>query len=581
MMSESSLLRNAIMIMLIALIVGALASIASISFVSAVVWLNDVLQVSIEIREKDTHSFLKIGIFILVPVVGGLLVGLILTDLPEGRPESLVQTIRMSQSMVFKPSFINALKTAIASVVTLGSGASLGQYGPISHIGATLGLATERLGSRYGFTSNMGIGCGVAAAISTVFNAPIAGLVFAHEVIIRHFSLKLFAPIAIASVVGYLVANHVFDRHQLFYVPEVGGIKPEEFLVFALIGVVGALIATAFVRMMLYFTDVSRRLNTPHWLKPPIAGAGMGLVGLWVPEILGVGEPVMQKLLVGSGYPSSELFIILALKLVMTAICFGFGLAGSVFSPSLLCGILFGALISMISASVMGTHYSSATPYMVCGMVALVGPVMGSPLTVILIVFELTRNYDLAVAAMVSAVFANLLGYRLIGRSMFDMQLERQGFDLSMGREKVMLSDQKIDAWISNKFSLLVGETSLDIAKQAILNSGNSNLYIVDNQHRYLGSITLNDIVRKEQEAFDLSKLLCKDYAVEQIIFSSDLSIWEAMERIRDFTGESLPVVDKKDNYRLIGVIYEASLISAYIETLEIARSEEHGGRKE
>ena len=124
MMSESSLLRNAIMIMLIALIVGALASIASISFVSAVVWLNDVLQVSIEIREKDTHSFLKIGIFILVPVVGGLLVGLILTDLPEGRPESLVQTIRMSQSMVFKPSFINALKTAIASVVTLGSGAS-------------------------------------------------------------------------------------------------------------------------------------------------------------------------------------------------------------------------------------------------------------------------------------------------------------------------------------------------------------------------------------------------------------------------------------------------------------------------
>ncbi len=580
-MRKGSLLFNTVVIMLIALIIGALASVASIAFVSAVVWLNEILQVSIEIREEGSQSYLQVGIFFLVPVVGGLMVGLMLKDLPEGRPESLVHTIKMSQSMVFNRSFANAFKTAMASVVTLGSGASLGQYGPISHIGATLGLATARIGSRFGFTSNMGIGCGVAAAISTVFNAPIAGLVFAHEVIIRHFSLKLFAPIAIASVVGYLVANHMFDRHQLFYVAGVGGIKPEEFLVFALIGVVGALIATTFVRLMLYFTDVSRRLNTPHWLKPSIAGAGMGLVGLWIPEILGVGEPVMQKVLVGSGYPGSELFIILVMKLIMTAICFGFGFAGSVFSPSLMCGIIFGALVSIISASVMGTHFSSATPYMVCGMVALVGPVMGSPLTVILIVFELTRNYDLAVAAMVSAVFANLLGYRLIGRSMFDAQLKQQGFDLSMGREKVMLNDQKIHIWLSDRFSVLEGEASLDIAKQTILNSDNSNLYIVDTQGRYLGSITLNDIDRKQRDQLDLSQLLCRDHAAKQMIFTSDMSIWQAMQRIRDFTGESLPVVDERDNGRLIGVIYEASLISAYIKTLEIARSEEHGERNE
>ena len=577
-MSKNRLVCNTIAIMLLALIIGALASVASIAFVLAVEWLNEFLLVSLETREEGAQSILDIGIFILVPVIGGLVVGLILKDLPEGRPESLVQTIRMSQSMVFKPSYRNAFRTAIASVVTLGSGASMGQYGPVSHIGATLGLAAERTGGKLGFTSNMGIGCGVAAAISTVFNAPIAGLVFAHEVIIRHFSLKLFAPIAVASVVGYLVTNHVFDRHHVFHVAEVGGIKPEEFLVFALIGVAGALVAAAFVRMMFYFTDVSRRLNLPFWLKPSIAGAGIGLTGLWLPEILGVGEPVMQKILVGSGYPGGELLVILIMKLVMTAVCFGFGMAGSVFSPSLLCGIVFGSLVSIISASVMGTHYSSAAPYMVCGMVALVGPVMGSPLTAILIVFELTRNYDLAVAAMVSAVFANLIGYRLIGRSMFDAQLARQGLDLSMGREKVILSGRTISACISDEFSILAGEASLARAKRVLLDSGKADLYIVDAKQRYIGSITLNEIDRKESDELDMTRLLCKDHCTGKIVFTSDISIWEAMERIRDFTGESLPVVDDRIDNRLIGVIYESSLITAYINSLKDARSEEHEG---
>lgn len=576
-MSKGRLFCNTTAIMLLALVIGALASVASMVFVSVVVWLNEILLISLKAREGGVQSILDIGIFMLVPVAGGLVVGLLVKDLPEGRPESLVQTIRMSQSMVFRPAYGNAFRTAVAAVTTLGSGASMGQYGPIAHIGAMLGLATERAVGKFGFTSNMGIGCGVAAAISTVFNAPIAGLVFAHEVIIRHFSLKLFAPIAIASVVGYLVANHVFDRHQVFHVAEVGAIKPEEFLVFALIGVAGALIATAFVRMMFYFTDVSRCLNMPIWLKPSIAGAGIGLAGLWVPEILGVGEPVMQKVLVGSGYPGGELFIMLVMKLVMTAICFGFGMAGSVFSPSLLCGIIFGALVSIISASVMGTHYSSATPYMVCGMVALVGPVMGSPLTVILMVFELTRNYDLAVAAMVSAVFANLIGYRLIGRSMFDAQLARQGFDLSMGREKAILSDRKISTCISGEFVMLAGETSLAEAKQVILDSGKAELYIVDDRQGYLGSVTLHAIDYKERDKLDLSQLPCKDHCTGQIIFTSEVSIWEAMERIRDFTGESLPVVDEEDGNRLIGVVYEASLITAYINSFQDARSEEHG----
>ncbi len=577
-MSKNRLVCNTIAIMLLALIVGALASVASIAFVLVVEWLNEFLLVSLETREEGAQSILDIGIFILVPVIGGLVVGLILKDLPEGRPESLAQTIRMSQSMVFKPSYRNAFRTAIAAVVTLGSGASMGQYGPVSHIGATLGLVAERTGGKLGFTANMGIGCGVAAAISTVFNAPIAGLVFAHEVIIRHFSLKLFASIAVASVVGYLVTNHVFDRNHVFHVAEVGGINPEEFLVFALIGLAGALVAAVFVRMMFYFTDVSRCLNLPFWLKPSIAGAGIGLTGLWLPEILGVGEPVMQKVLVGSGYPGGELLIILIMKLVMTAVCFGFGMAGSVFSPSLLCGIVFGALVSIISASVMGTHYSSATPYMVCGMVALVGPVMGAPLTAILIVFELTRNYDLAVAAMVSTVFANLIGYRLIGRSMFDVQLARQGLDLSMGREKVILCGRKISACISDDFSILSGEASLARAKRVLLDSGKVALYIVDAKQRYIGSITLNEIDRKESEGLDMTRLSCKDYCTGEIVFTSDISIWEAMERIQDFTGESLPVVDDRVGNRLIGVIYESSLITAYINSLKDARSEEHEG---
>ncbi|MYD76859.1 MAG: chloride channel protein [Gammaproteobacteria bacterium] len=574
---SSRLIRNTSAIILIEVIVGAVSSVASIAFVSLVVWMNDILLVSLWAREKGADSFLELCLFLLVPAAGGLAVGLILRDLPEGRAQSLVQTIRMSQSMVFQASFMHAFKTAVAALVTLGSGASMGQYGPVSHIGATLGLVMEKSGRAFGFTANMGIGCGVAAAISTVFNAPIAGLVFAHEVILRHFSLKLFAPVAVASVVGYLVANHVFDRHQVFVIAEVGSINPEEFLVFALIGIAGALVATGFVRMMLYFTDVSRRLRTPSWMKPAIAGAVMGLSGLWLPEILGVGEPVMQRVLVGTGYPGGELLLILVMKLVLTALCFGFGMAGSVFSPSLLCGIVFGALISIVSAAVMGSHYSSATPYMVCGMVALVGPVMGSPLTAILIIFELTRNYDLAVAAMVSAVFANLIGYRLIGRSTFDVQLEQQNFDLSMGRDKVIMGVRDIAPWISKEFTAVPGGASLAQAKRAALDSNHSELYVIDGENAYLGTLSLLEIGRQDQNGLDLSSLKCEDYCKGRVVFTPDTSIWTAMERIKEFAGESLPVVETLDRRKLVGVVYESSIVNAYLDSLKEARDEEHG----
>ena len=373
---------------------------------------------------------------------GGLVSGLLCKSNPDARPLSLADTISCAQSLVFPTPLKNSFRTSVACVVALGSGASLGHYTPIAFLGSSIGLQAQEWFRKSGFTATMGIGCGAAAAVSAAFSAPIAGLVFAHEVILRHYSLRSFAPITVASVIGYMVSSYGFERVPVFRVPEVAPIHSVEFIIFMLIGIAGALIATVFIKSTLLFTDYARSLAAPSYTKPAIAGLIVGIVGLWLPEILGIGQGVMKQILYGAGYPAGELLILLLAKTLLTALCLGFGVAGGVFSPALLSGMMFGALAVVVAEPVLGAQFSSPVPYLVCGLTAVVSPVIGAPLTAILIIFELTGSYQLAVSVMVCVVFANLVGYRLVGRSLFDAQLDLRGVHLRLGRDRVILESR-------------------------------------------------------------------------------------------------------------------------------------------
>ena len=565
-------------IAMLGMVVGALASLAAIAFVELVAVLNRWLLISPRSRFMMDDARLLLLATVCVPAAGGLIVGILHRCIPERRSHGPPDVIRSVQGLDGRITARSGFLSALASVVSLGAGASVGQYGPLVHLGATLGSLVARIDRHSRWMATVGVGCGVAAAISVAFNAPIAGIVFAHEVILRHYSLRAFAPITVAATIGYVVANVVFERPPLFRVEAITVSSAPEFLGFILIGVCGAFVAVLYMRAILLSGRIARKLPVADYLKPMLAGAVLGLVALQMPDILGIGKETLRFAVIDHAFAPGELAFLLVAKILATALCIGFGFAGGVFSPALLTGILFGALAGNGAELLLGDLRSDIAIYAICGMVAVTSAVIGAPLTTILIVFELTRNYDLATAAMVSVVFSNLVSYRIFGRSLFDVQLRMRGFDLSAGREKVLLDHRLIEGYISREYTALAPEMPLGEAKSRLLESRRHEGYVVDATGVYLGTVKLEELVAEEEggglgpEA--TAACLAKR---EALILTAKTSVGAAMERMGDFVGESIPVLEEGGG-RLLGVVFEASIVKAYLDTMNDVRREENAG---
>ena len=553
-------------ILLFGVAVGVTGSFLAVAFVEVIDWISD------QLTERDAAnvgSFHPVTMF--APMVAGLVTGGLLWLSKRPQPYSVTDLIYSVQSRQNQlPGRVGILHT-IAAVIGMGGGASVGIYGPLSTMGAALGSNLGRF-SRADLT--LGIGCGVAAAISTAFNAPIAAVVFVHEVILRHYSLRSFAPITVASSTGFFISNYLLERPPLFRVFAERSLFAPEFLAFVLIGILGALVATFFMQSILLASRVAARIDIPQWSKPAVAGLGVGLVAQWVPEVFGVGTHLVTATITEEAAAPGTTLLILVAKILVTALCLGFGFVGGVFSPALVIGVLSGALMGQICIMLLGAQASGLAVYAICGMMAVTSPVIGAPLTAILIVFELTRNYELTTAVMISVVFSNVVAYRMCGRSLFDRQLSLQGFDLSLGRDKVILQRNTIAEYVTTDAVLISAGHSLADALQAMLETDRTECYVLDELSRYQGKLRLFDIAR-QQKRTDIAKERAGEHAdPHQLSFSNDMSVWEALEQMRGFVGESIPIVDQRGYF--IGIIYESTLVAAYLDTIKNLRAEEH-----
>ena len=567
-------------ITVLGLVVGMITSLAAIGFVELVFALNDWLLIAPRSRFMMDDTRVLLIATVCVPALGGLVVGVLHRFIPERRSHGPPDIIRAVQGLDGRIPARSGFLSAVASVVSLGAGASVGQYGPLAHLGATLGSLVARVSRDSRWMATVGVGCGVAAAISTAFNAPIAGIVFAHEVVLRHYSLRAFAPITVAATIGYVVANVVFERPPLFRVEAVAMGSAPEFLGFILIGAAGAFVAVLYMRAILFSNRIAQRLPVADCLKPMLAGAVLGVAAIWMPDILGIGKETLRFAVIDEAFVPGELALLLVAKILATALCIGFGFAGGVFSPALLTGILFGALAGNGAELILGDLRSDIAIYAICGMVAVTSAVIGAPLTTILIVFELTRNYDLATAAMVSVVFSNLVSYRIFGRSLFDVQLRMRGFDLSAGRDRVILDHRLIEGYVTRDYIALGPEMSLGEAKSRLLASRGHEGYVVDADGAYLGTVKLEDVLTSEVDGLAADTAVTRLAAREALALTAKTSIWAAMEQMGDFVGESIPVLEEGDGGgdRMLGVVYEATIVKACLDTMNDIRREENAG---
>ena len=568
--------QRALVVSVLGVVLGGLASLAATGFVAAIGWLNDALWVSPRSRMMAGDWRWLPLLTVAIPAAGGLLVGLIKWGLlPGGRADGPPDVIEVVQSGHGEIAARRGVPSALAALVSLGSGASVGQYGPLVHMGATIGSVFGRYSPHGGRAlATIGVGCGVAAAISTAFSAPIAGILFAHEVVLRHYSLRAFAPVTVASTIGFVLADFVFEIRPLFRIEQVPTVVPIEFVAFIGIGIAGALVAIAFMRSIAGMARVAEHSRLPVPLRPAAGGALMGVLALWTPEIIGTGGETLRFAIIPDAFTATELGVLLAAKILATALCLGFGFVGGSFSPALVIGALYGALMAQAAVLLLPVGQESIGIYTLCGMAAVTSPVIGGPITTIIIVFELTRNYDLTIAVMVSVVFANLVCYQLYGRSAYDVALRKRGCDLSLGRDQLVLRRTPIRDYVAGDYVAAYGGESVRALRDRLVATRASEAQLLDDAGQYLGTITLNRLL----PALDRDPDAAIDGLAEwdHAMLHAELSVLEALRRAESDDSGILPVVESPASGRLVGVIAQSTLVRAYRDTLSAIRREEH-----
>jgi CIC family chloride channel protein len=477
-----------------------------------------------------------------------------------GPADSIFAAQQQYQPLNIKQGFASTL----GAFASAGGGASVGQYGPIVHFGATVGVWAKRFVSSR-LSDDIYLGCGVAAAISAGFNAPIAGIIFAHEAVLRHFSMRAIAPITIASISASTLGNYWFPNTASLNIAAVVPSLSEVVPTLVVLAPMFSLVAIVFMLTLRRASSVASLLKLSPTKLLFLGATICGLVGLWIPQILGLGISSINYMIAGE-FSLWLLATVLIAKILMTAVCLGCGLPGGVFSPALFIGVATGALAGQV-LSLLG-FADIAGIISVAAMAAVSSAVIGAPLSAVFIVLELTQSYQYAVAAMMAVVVCSLLTNRLFGHSFFDRQLLDRGIDLSQGREAIALSHVLIAGYASQNYISASVSSRGDELLQAMRTGGDTESYVLDKEGVLLGKLCVYSVLEAGAESvagfMDTAPL--RLYTHE--------SLEQAMTTASEFVGESLPIVDLASG-RLVGTVTEGSLFQAVIAVQKQARSQE------
>ena len=436
----------------IALVVGVASGYAAVLFMTAIRALQTFLYRTSDPRLiHSAAADLPWWWILILPTVGGLVVGLILHRYtPDGRVRSVADVIEAAALREGRVERKAGLASAAASLITLSSGGSSGREGPVVHItGMIAGWVSNRINAD-GITGRELLGCAVAAGVAASFNAPIAGALFAMEVVNRHFSVHAFPPITIASVAGAVIARSHFGEATEFALEE-GRVLAfyVELPAFLLMGLLCGIVAVILMRSVFLVdaagTRVIDRTGLPRWVRPAISGLILGAIAIAFPHIIGVGYETTSAALSG-GIGLREAVVFAVVKVAAAALTVGGRMGGGVFSPALMVGALTGLAFGMVATGLFPEASGSPTLYALAGMGAVAAAVLGAPISTTLIVFELTGDWQTGLAVMVAVSMSTAVASRLVKGSFFDMQLARRGQRIGAGPQEYIPATIRVSA---------------------------------------------------------------------------------------------------------------------------------------
>ncbi|MBF0251485.1 MAG: chloride channel protein, partial [Alphaproteobacteria bacterium] len=467
------------------------------------------------------------------------------------------------------------LRAAFVSALSIGAGASVGREGPAVHLGAALagGLAKKLHLTRS--LSRSLLGCGVAAAVAASFNAPIAGALFANEVVIGHYALRAFAPVVIASVTGTMASRAFYGDYPAFLIPphEIGSYLGLP--AFILIGLLAGGIAIALLKGIFAVQDAAEKLPVPAWARPALGGFLVGLIALFLPQVMGVGYGVTDDALSGQ-MALGLLLAVLAAKVAATALSLGLGFGGGIFSPSLVVGAMLGGAFGIVATGLFPELDTGPGGYTLIGMGAVAAATLGAPISTTLIMFELTGDYELTLGVMLAAVMSTGVTRNVLGLSFFTLQLERRGLDLKGGFETALLRQHRVADVMHECHAVVPPSANLAELRWRLQESPGGELFVVDEHGILIGTITFADL---SEAAFDRNLDLLVNAAdaarLHPPVLRGKDDLETALNRMTDTGEHTLAVVDDHDPRTFVGTVEERHVITAYNRALLKSRHEE------
>jgi CIC family chloride channel protein len=509
---------------------------------------------------------------ILFPALGGLIVGPLVYFFARetkghGVPEVMKAVI--TQGGKIRPR-VAAIK-ALASSICIGSGGSAGREGPIIQIGSALGSA---LGQGLRLTEDKTktlVGCGAAAGIAATFNAPLGGIFFALEVILREYGLRNFSSVVLSSVTATVISRSFLGNYPAFHTPPFRLYLVSDFLYYLILGLLAALVAWLFIKLLYKSEDLFDNIKMPEYLKPVLGGLGVGVIGIYFPQVFGVGYEAIESSINGE-----PLLLIAAalifLKIIATSLTLGSGGSGGVFAPSLFIGTMLGEAFGIVAHHIVPSTVIPPGAFALVGMASVFAGVSQAPISAILLLFEMTGNYEILPPLMITCIISALAVRKISRYSIYTLKLVRKGVDVEkLKYGDLMESTPVSEAMITDIIAVNKTETVSSVGLK-IKSTNHRGFPVLDNNGALVGMVTRQDInkaLNSGNSSSEISEIMTKDI----LVCYPDESLRSALHKMASRNIGRLPVVERENQSHLTGILTRKSLIAGYNKALEVGRS--------
>ena len=555
---------NLIALLVIAVIIGMTTGALAVAFRYLLLLVTDLFW-------PDPYALLDVAksyppyLIFLIPVIGGLIVGPGITKLsPETRgagvPEVIEAVVNREGTIHHRTAFYKTLFTTIS----IGCGASVGREGPVVHIGSSIGSSIAQLLRLPAEWTRVFLACGAAAGIAATFNAPMAGMLFAAEIILVDFQVSYLSHIAISAVTATVVSHHFLGSFPTFQIPSYELVSYAELPLYACLGYLAGLLSILFIRAVSATEDLFNKTAVPLSLRPAIAGVILGTIAVFWPHILGVGyESINLSLTAQISF--GLMILVLALKLLATAASIGAGFSGGIFAPSLVLGSLLGGAFGIFVEALFPGHVATSAAYSLIGMGAVVAGTTLAPITAIFTIFELTYNFDIILPLMTCCITSLVTVQKYYGYSIYETKLLRRGVRMIRGHDVNLLRSMQVGDFMDTHFETIRNDMRLGKVLEIAENSPYPHFPVLDETDKLVGILSMSDLKGFLAEVGALSELIvASEIMTHRVTIVRPTDNFETAFEI--FEGKqisTLPVIRERDQ-KLLGILKKSDLLLTY-----------------